>query len=315
MKRFFHIPNDAQVELKGNLPFLFLHVGCLLVFWVGVTPAAVAIAFLWLLPRMFGLTAGYHRYFSHRTYKTSRFFQFILALLGAMSIQKDPMWWAAHHRNHHRYTDTSKDAHSPRMFGFFWAHMGWVMCKKNANLVPDDLVPDLAKYPELKFLNRHQKWPVLLYVLLCALTGFAVQFGLPQWETTAGQVFVWSFFVGTIVLHHVTFLVNSAAHVWGNRAYETNEDSRNNWWVAFLTMGEGWHNNHHRYPGSERQGFFWWQVDVTHYVLQALAWFGIVWDLQKPPAEVLRQANTAKIAGVDLKAGLPENVACRSADV
>lgn len=290
MRQFFKIPEGAQVEFFGNLPFLILHLGCLLVFWVGVTPVALLVGFLLILPRMFGLTAGYHRYFSHRSFKTSRVFQFFLALLGAMAIQKDPMWWAAHHRNHHRYTDTPKDAHSPRMYGFFWSHMGWVMCKKNADLVPDEHVPDLAKFPELKFLNRHQKWPVLFYVLFVTVLGFVIQYAFPEWNTTAGQIFVWGFFVGTICLHHVTFLVNSAAHIWGSRAYETGEDSRNNWLVAWVTMGEGWHNNHHRYPGSERQGFFWWQLDVTHYLLILLSWLGIVWDLQKPPAEVLSQA-------------------------
>ncbi len=290
MRKFLKIPEGAQVEFLGNLPFLILHLGCLLVFWVGVTPGAVLIGFLLLLPRMFGLTAGYHRYFSHRSYKTSRVFQFVLAWLGAMSIQKDPLWWAAHHRNHHRFTDTAKDAHSPRMFGFFWAHMGWVMCKKNANLIPDDLVPDLIKYPELKFLNRHQKWPVLFYAGLVAGLGFAVEKWLPGWNTTAGQVFVWGFFVSTIALHHCTFLVNSAAHLWGSRSFETNEDSRNNGLVAFLTMGEGWHNNHHRYPGSERQGFFWWEWDVTHYLLRLLSLAGVVWELQKPPASVLQES-------------------------
>ena len=186
MKRWLQIPEGAQVELIGNLPFLILHLGCLLVFWVGFTPAAVLIAFVLLLPRMFGLTAGYHRYFSHRSFKTSRFFQFVLAFLGAMSIQKDPLWWAAHHRNHHRYTESEKDVHSPKRFGFFWSHMGWVMCKKNADLTPDEFVPDLAKFPELLFLNRHQKWPVLFYAALVLSTGYAVQFLLPAWHTTVG---------------------------------------------------------------------------------------------------------------------------------
>ena len=290
MKQFFKIPAGAQVEFLGNLPFLVLHLGCLLVFWVGVTPASTIISFLLILPRMFGLTAGYHRYFSHRSFKTSRVFQFVLAFLGAMSIQKDPMWWAAHHRNHHRFTDTEKDVHSPLIYGFFWSHMGWVMCKKNANLIPDTLVPDLAKFPELLFLNRHQKFPVLFYAFLVSAIGYGVQHWIPGWNTTAGQIFVGGFFISTVCLHHVTFLVNSAAHIWGTRSFETGEGSRNNWVVSLLTMGEGWHNNHHRYPGSERQGFFWWQLDMTHYVLLFLSWFRIVWDLQTPPREVLKEA-------------------------
>lgn len=290
IKQYLKIPENAQVEFLGNLPFILLHLGCLAVFWVGTTPLAVTLAFLLILPRMFGLTAGYHRYFSHRSFKTSRIFQFILAFLGATSIQKDPLWWAAHHRHHHRAADTEKDAHSPQTHSLFWSHMGWVMCKKNADLVPDELVPDLAKFPELVFLNRHQKWPVIFYAGFVLILGLFVQWVFPQFHTSAAQVFVWGFFVSTICLHHATFLVNSAAHIWGARAYETGEGSRNNWVVAFLTMGEGWHNNHHRYPGSERQGFFWWQIDMTHYLLRVLSWFRIVWDLQSPPQEVLKEA-------------------------
>lgn len=281
---------EEQIEFWGNVPFVLLHLGCLLVFWTGVSTAALWVCFLSLAVRMFGLTAGYHRYFSHRSFKTSRIFQYILALLGAASLQKDPLWWAAHHREHHRYTDTERDAHSPTIHGFFWSHMGWVMCKKNANLNPDVLVPDLVKFPELKYLNRNQKVPALAFLALLTVLGAVIQYAFPQLETTIGQTIVWGFFISTIVLHHCTFLVNSAAHLWGTRDFKTKDTSRNNWVVAFLTMGEGWHNNHHRFPFSEKHGLKWWQLDVTHYILVFLSWFGIVWDLKAAnPKELEKQ--------------------------
>jgi stearoyl-CoA desaturase (delta-9 desaturase) len=261
-----------------------------LVFWVGVSIPALIVFFATFVVRMFGLTGGYHRYFSHRTYKTSRFFQFLLALLGACAFQKDPMWWAAHHRHHHRYADTILDSHPPSTRGFFWAHMGWVMCKKNAELKPDELVPDLAAYPELRFLNRQQKVPALLMLGILASIGYYFQTYHPQLGATMGQIIVWGFFVSTIVLHHCTFCVNSITHMFGSRRFQTHDTSRNNWLIAFLTMGEGWHNNHHRCPSSERQGFYWWEIDMTHWILVVLSWFGIVWELRRPPAGVYEEA-------------------------
>jgi stearoyl-CoA desaturase (delta-9 desaturase) len=283
-------PGDERIEFWGNVPFVLLHAGCLLVFWTGVSRAAIAVFFLTLVPRMFGLTAGYHRYFSHKSFKTSRVFQFMLGLLGASSLQKDPMWWAAHHRNHHRYADTELDSHPPLTRGFFWAHMGWFMCKKNANLHPDPLVPDLAAYPELVFLNRHQKIPAFVMLGSLMALGCYLQYAHPGLHTTMGQIVTWGFFISTVFLHHVTFMVNSVSHLWGPRRFQTKDFSRNNAMVAFLTMGEGWHNNHHRYPSSERQGFYWWEMDMTHYVLTLLSWFGIVWDLRKPPREIYEEA-------------------------
>lgn len=279
---------DKKIEFWGNLPFILLHAGCLLVFFTGVSAGAIAIFFLTLIPRMFGLTAGYHRYFSHRSFKTSRAFQFMLALLGAASLQKDPMWWAAHHRNHHKYTDTEKDSHSPVISGFFWSHMGWFMCKKNANLHPDPHVPDLAKYPELVFLNRHQKIPALGFLFLLIAAGHFFEQFVPQLSVTWGQTVVWGFFISTIVLHHVTFCVNSVSHLFGSKPYDTGDESRNNALVAFLTMGEGWHNNHHKFPYSEKHGHKWWQIDMTHGILRVLSWLGIVWDLNVPREKELQ---------------------------
>ena len=257
----------------GGGAFWLAHLACLAAFFTGVTWSAVAVclALFWL--RMFSVTAGYHRYFSHRSYKTSRTFQFILALAGTLAVQKGVLWWAANHRNHHKYSDQPEDLHSPRQRGFWWAHVGWI-------LAPDyegtDLtrIPDMAKYPELRWLNDNYLVPPVALAVLLYLVGGAT------W-------LVWGFFISTTMLWHATFTINSLAHVWGSRRYETTDTSRNNPWLALLTMGEGWHNNHHRYMNSARQGFFWWEIDLSYYVLVALSWCGIVWDLQQPPKRLL----------------------------
>ncbi len=276
---------ENRIEFWGNLPFILLHAGCLGVFLTGVSPAALIVFFITFALRMFGVTAGYHRYFSHRTYKTSRVFQYVLALLGAAALQKDHLWWAAHHRNHHRYTETQRDEHSPIIHGFFWAHVGWFMCKRNANLKPDALVPDLVKFPELVFLNRHQKIAAFSFLGLLMAFGYFAEFHAPQWGLTLGQTLVWGFFISTVFLYHTTFMVNSVSHLWGTQPYDTKDSSRNNFLVAFLTFGEGWHNNHHRYPASEKHGLRWWEIDLTHGILKFLSWFGIVWDLSEARKE------------------------------
>ena len=261
----------------SSVPFWAVHVACLAAFFTGVTWSALAVclALFWL--RMFGVTAGYHRYFAHRSYKTSRPFQFVLALLGTIAVQKGVLWWAANHRDHHKYSDQEGDIHSPLLRGFWWAHVGWILGPdyEDTNLTR---IPDMARYPELRWLNDHYLVPpVALAVLLFALGG-------ATW-------LVWGFFISTTLLWHATFTINSLAHVWGSRRYETTDASRNNVWLALLTMGEGWHNNHHRYMNSARQGFFWWEIDLSYYVLVALSWSGLVWDLHQPPRKLLENAD------------------------
>ncbi len=265
----------VTTALRSGGAFWLVHLACFAALFTGVTWSALAVcaALFWL--RMFGVTAGYHRYFSHRSYKTSRPFQFVLAVLGTLAVQKGVLWWAANHRVHHKNSDQEGDVHSPIQNGFWWAHVGWI-------LAPDyedtDLarIPDMAKYPELRWLNDHYLVPPVALAVLLYLVGGAT------W-------LVWGFFISTTVLWHATFTINSLAHVWGNRRYETTDASRNNVWLALLTMGEGWHNNHHRYMNSARQGFFWWEVDASYYVLLALARLRLIWDLQQPPRALLEQ--------------------------
>jgi stearoyl-CoA desaturase (delta-9 desaturase) len=267
---------DERVNWKTSWPFFLVHLLFFAVVFTGITPTALALLFLCYFGRMFFITAGYHRYFAHRSYKLGRPMQFVMAFGGSMAAQKGPLWWAGHHRNHHRFSDTDRDLHSP-LKGFWWSHVGWILCDKNNDLDIDVAIKDYAKYPELRFLNKHDWIGPWTLGVLCFLIG-----GWP------GLVvgFVWS----TVLLWHGTFLVNSLAHVMGRRRFATSDTSRNSALIALVTMGEGWHNNHHYYQASARQGFYWWEVDVSFYILKALSWVGLVKDLKVPPERVLQAA-------------------------
>jgi len=277
-----------------------MHVACLAVFWVGWSWTAIIAALTIYFARVFGLTAFYHRYFSHRSFKTSRWFQFVGALLGNLAVQRGPIWWTAHHRDHHRNSDKEDDIHSPRAHGFIWSHMLWFMTDENYK-TKDHLVKDWLKFPEIRLLDRFDFLaPALLGVGTFGL-GYCLAVFAPELGVTGWQMFVWVFLVSTIALHHTTFAINSLAHTLGTRRFETRDDSRNNWWLALITFGEGWHNNHHHYPNSVRQGFYWWEIDVTYYLLVVLSWFGLVWDLKGVPQRVYDQA-AAKPAPSEVKA-------------
>jgi len=227
---------------------------------------------------MFGITAGYHRYFSHRAFTAPRWFVFLLALVGGASGQRGALWWAAHHRHHHRFSDAAEDLHSPRQHGFWWSHLGWFLAD-GAFRTRLELVPDLAARPELLWLDRYDAVVPALLAVFCGALGWWL--GSLGWNTSGLQMLVW-FCISTVVLAHATFCVNSLAHVWGTRPFATKDSSRNNALIALLVLGEGWHNNHHQHPGSARQGLRWWQVDVTWYVLWLLACCGLVNRLTAP---------------------------------
>jgi len=272
-----------KIEWLRILPFAIMHLVCLGVFWVGWSPAAVGVAVIAYAVRMFAITGFYHRYFSHRTFRTSRLAQFLFAVLGNSSLQRGPLWWAAHHRHHHRHADDELDPHSPKQRGFLWSHVLWIASRENF-ATRMDLVRDLAKFPELRFLNRFDILvPAFFAVALYAL-GAGLEAHVPSLGTSGPQMLVWSFFISTIVLFHATCTINSLAHLFGRRRFETKDESRNNWLLALLTFGEGWHNNHHYCPGATRQGFYWWEIDLTYYGLKLLAWLGIIRDLHPVPA-------------------------------
>ncbi len=267
--------------------FVALHAGCLLAPAVGVGRVALAAAAAAYLARMFGITAGYHRYFSHRSFRASRPVQLLLGLLGASAMQKGPLWWAGYHRHHHLYSDTELDIHSPSRRGFWWSHMGWMLSRKY-EATRFDAVPDLARYPELVWLDRWHVVPgVALGIFMLGLGAGLKACGV---ATSAMQLFVWGFLISTVALYHGTFVINSLAHVIGRRRFETEDDSRNSLLLALITLGEGWHNNHHRCPYATRQGLFWWELDVTHLTLKLMAGLGLVSDLRKPPPEVYQEA-------------------------
>lgn len=280
-----------QIDLLGNIPFISVHIGGLLIFFVGFSWTALITCLLLWFVRMFGITAGYHRYFSHRTYQTTRFFQFILAVLGNASAQLGPLWWAAHHRHHHKYADTEQDIHSPVVHGAWWSHIGWVVSPQYSQ-TDEYQIRDFAKYPELQYLNRFHMVVPLLLAMTVTVIGILFEIYLPSLQTSGLQMLVWGFCLSTVLLYHSTFTINSLAHIFGSRRFHTSDNSRNNLFLALITLGEGWHNNHHYYPASEPQGFYWWEIDITHYILTLLSWLGIVWNLRTPPQKIYDQSQS-----------------------
>src|SRR5688572_7452001 len=268
--------------------FTALHAACLLVFVVGTSPIAVGVAIGLYAARMFALTGFYHRYFAHRAFKTSRPVQFVFAALAASALHRGPIYWAALHRHHHATSDKEGDAHSPVQRGLFWSHMGWFLSQPRC--APDlARVRDLSRFPELRALERYDILaPIVLTAMLFVL-GATLE-SVPTLRTDRWQLVVWGFFVSTLLCFHASLTINSLAHRFGTRRYDTSDDSRNNLWLALLTFGEGWHNNHHFFPGTARQGFYWWEVDVTWYGLRAMAALGLVRDLKPVPAWVLAKA-------------------------
>jgi len=276
-----------RIDWLRVIPFIGLHLACAGVIWVGVSATALIVAAALYALRMFALTGFYHRYFSHKAFKTSRVVQFLFAAIGAMCVQRGPLWWAAHHRNHHRHADTPADLHSPLQRGFWWSHMGWFLTPRGFR-TDWEAIPDLRRYAELRWLDRFDiAVPVLLAVGLFFL-GRWFEHAYPQLHTSGAQLLIWGFFVSTVLLFHATVTINSLAHRFGTRRYDTADNSRNNWLLALITFGEGWHNNHHHFPGAARQGFRWWEFDLTYYVLRALAACGLVWDLKAAPAGLKR---------------------------
>jgi stearoyl-CoA desaturase (delta-9 desaturase) len=289
-------PRSAARLWVEGIPFIVLHFVPLLALLPGVVvrPIDWVVCGALYVIRMFGVTGVYHRYFSHRTYKTSRGFQFVLALLAMSSSQKGVLWWAAHHRHHHKFSDMAEDIHSPRQRGFFYAHVGWLFDHTEATDYAK--IKDFARYPELVFLNKFWWIPptALGFALFVALgwSGLLIGFAL-----------------STVLLWHGTYTINSLTHLFGKRVYETTDDSRNSLILALITLGEGWHNNHHYYQASTRQGFHWWQIDITYYVLKLLSFVGLIWDIREPPATVVEgswRPNKPRAGSGDEPAVLPE---------
>ena len=283
-----------RIDWLRTVPFIALHVAVLLVFVVGWSPAAITMAVAMYLLRMFAITGFYHRYFSHQAFHTSRAMQFVFALIGASSAQRGPLWWAAHHRLHHLMSDSNEDIHSPARRGFLWSHMGWFLSRSNFSTRVEH-VRDLATYPELRFLDRFDILVPALLAMAMFLTGETLNHFYPELGTNGMQMLVWGFVISTVTLYHITFSINSIAHTRGHRRFATPDNSRNNFILALLTLGEGWHNNHHYYPASARQGFAWWEIDITYYLLRLMQSLGLIRDLRPVPAHVMKRRSKQPI--------------------
>ena len=289
-----HTPGGAEsvraepdkVDWVRCIPFLVLHLGCIAVFWVGWSGFAVGAATILYFVRMFAVTGIHHRYFSHKTYSTSRVGQLLLALWGATAVQRGGLWWAYHHRHHHQHSDKPADVHSPHIHGFWWSHIGWITSRKN---FPTDYskIKDLAKFPELVWLNRFDTFVPFVFAFSLFLLGRFLESFAPGLKTDGPQLLVWGFFVSTTLLFHGTSCINSMAHLMGRRRFATHDDSRNSFILSVITLGEGWHNNHHRYQSSTRNGFYWWEIDPTYYGLRLLSALGFIWALKPVPQSVL----------------------------
>ena len=277
---------DDRIDWMRAVPFLAIHLACLAVFWVGFSWVALATCLALYVLRMFFVTAFYHRYFSHRAFRTSRAFQFVMGVLACTAGQRGPLWWASHHRHHHGRADEHDDVHSPEHHGILWAHTGWFLTRGNY-ATRWRFVRDWARYPELRWLNRLDWVP---FVALGAATyafGSLLAARAPQLGTSGVQMLTWGFFISSVAVYHGTYTINSLAHRFGRRRFATRDSSRNSFLLSLLTLGEGWHNNHHHYPATVRQGFYWWELDPTWYGLVLLSWTGLIRDLRPVPSAAL----------------------------
>jgi stearoyl-CoA desaturase (delta-9 desaturase) len=283
------LSSDENMRLLNSTPLVFMHLMVLAVPFFGISWPAVIVCLITYAVRVFALTGGYHRYFSHRSYKTSRVFQFIIGFVGASSAQRGPLWWASHHRHHHQHSDGPEDMHSPLQRTTFRSHIGWLFTRRST-FAYERRVRDWLKFPELVWLDRfHFVAPFSLVALMLGL-GWVCQKLFPTSSVTPIQMAMWGFVASTVMVYHVTWCINSATHLIGNRRFETKDGSRNSLFLALLTFGEGWHNNHHRYPASARQGFYTREIDITYYILKMFSKVGLIWDIHAPPASIYREA-------------------------
>ena len=285
--------HGKEIDWARVIPYIIIHLSIISIFFVDFSLTAFWVFIGMYAIRMFAITGFYHRYFSHKAFKTSRLTQFIFAIIGASAVQRGPIWWAAHHREHHMHSDTIHDKHSPKAHSFFWSHTGWFLTKANF-ITHTRLVKELSRFPELRLIDR---FDIVIPILTCLglfYIGEYLNTAHPALETNGLQLLSWGFVLSTILLYHSTFLVNSVAHLWGKKRYDTKDSSRNNFIVAILTFGEGWHNNHHHYPGSASQGFYWWEIDITYYLLKLLNTFGIIWGMRTISSNI-RESNKIKL--------------------
>ena len=263
--------------------FWLVQVSALLVFAVPFAWGYVALWAVSHFARAVGLTLAFHRYYAHRAFQMNRAARFIWTFAGVAAMQKGPLWWAGHHVYHHKFADRDGDPHSPKVSGFYYAHIGWFLNdQKYKKIDPSNpVVRDFSKYPDVRLLDEYYFLPPLLLGLaMYAIGGF-------PWV-------VWGFCLPTMTLAHATFAINTVNHLYGSRRFETRDESRNNAITALFAAGEGWHNNHHRYQRAARNGFYWWEIDITYYVILAMQAVGLAWDVQRVPDRIYREAREGR---------------------
>jgi len=280
------VPRFSPRHIAFIVPLVLLHLACGLVFVVGSSNVATTAFLTTTAVQVFGITTGFHRLLAHRSFRTSRAFQFILAVFGVLAGQNGPLWWVSHHRHHHQYSDQEADAHSPRA-GLFWSHMGWLFSPRCVAM-RSDLVGDLGRLPELMLLERYYYVVVLGYACFLYLLGETLERLVPETGTNGWQMVIWGSVVSTVCANHIIWSANSVCHRYGTRRFATKDDSRNNVVISLLTLGDGWHHNHHYYPYSARHGLRWWEIDINYAILRLLACLGIVWELKLPPKRLNR---------------------------
>jgi len=272
------LPNFVQVSV-----FWLVQASALLVFAVPFRWAFLALWAVSHFTRAIGLTLIFHRYFAHRAFKMNRVARFVWAFIGTAAMQKGPLWWAGHHVNHHKFADRDGDPHSPMVSGVYYAHIGWFLHDTKYDKVEatNPVIRDFSKVPEIAWL---EKW---FFVPPAALAlGLYFFGGMPS--------LVYGFCLPTMTLAHATFAINTVNHMFGSRRFETLDESRNNVLTAVFAAGEGWHNNHHRFQRAARNGFYWYEVDVTWYVIRAMAAVGLIWDIQPVPQRIYDEARAVK---------------------
>ena len=261
--------NSIGLNLITTVAMTAFHVGAIAAFWFIDTGAILAAFVLYVVGGSLGIGLAYHRLLTHRGYKTYRWLEYFLTLCGTLALEGGPIFWVATHRIHHQHSDKDGDPHTPRE-GTYWAHVGWILTGQAMHHDTEILkryVPDLARDPFHVGLTRWHWVPQVVVGL--GLLAFG---GIPY--------VLWGVFFRTTFGLHCTWLVNSATHLWGSRRFRTRDDSTNNWWVALLSFGEGWHNNHHAHPVSARHGLAWYEFDFNWIVIRTLRLFGLVWDVK-----------------------------------
>ena len=271
------LSNRKKMNWVTSIALILLHIGAITALFMFTWRALAVTIFLYWMTICLGISMGYHRLHTHRSYQVPRVLEYFFAVCGALTLEGGPIFWVATHRIHHQKSDQPGDPHSPRE-GAWWSHVGWILfgeTNHNNTRVMGKYAPDLMKHPFYVWLNNYHWVPLAVLGAVLLAVG-----GLP--------VFLWGICVRVVFGLHSTWLVNSATHLWGSRRFNTRDDSRNSWWVALLTFGEGWHNNHHAHPTSARHGLAWYEFDISWIQIRILKFLGI--------AKAIRVATIASVS-------------------